>query len=128
MFHSHSVNNKTNRLHERCLHIIYNDKRSTFEELLAKDNPSSVNHNKIYTLAIEMYKVANAISPEIINEVCKLSEETHYHLRHTTQFLVEPIHSIFKGSESASYVGSKIWEQIPTEIKLQNFYSQLRFC
>ena len=64
-----------------------------------------------------MYKVINGIYPEIMNEVFKLREETHYHLRHTTQFLVDPIHSVFNGNESASYLGPKIWEQIPTEIK-----------
>ena len=58
--------------------------------------------------------MANGISPEIMNEVFKLREETHYHLRHTTQFLLDPIHSVFNGSESASYLGPKIWEQIPT--------------
>ena len=54
---------------------------------------------------------------KLLNEVFKLREETHYHLRLTTQFLVDPIHSVFNGSESASYLGTKIWEQIPTEIK-----------
>ena len=52
-----------------------------------------------------------------MNEVFNLREETHYHLKHTTQFLVDPIHSVFNGSESTSYLGSKIWEQIPTETK-----------
>ena len=52
-----------------------------------------------------------------MNEVFKLREETCYHLRHTRQFLVDQIHSVFNGSESASYLGRKIWEQIPTEIK-----------
>ena len=64
-----------------------------------------------------MYEVVNGITPEITNEVFKLREETHYHLRHTTQFLVDPIHSVFNGSESASYWSPKIWEQIPTETK-----------
>ena len=117
MFHSRSLNNKINRLHERCLRIIYNDKRSSFEELLVKDNSVSVHHNNIHTLAIEMYKVVNGISPEIMNDVFKVRNETHYHLRHTSQFLIEPIHSVFNGSESASYLGPKIWEQIPIEIK-----------
>ena len=119
MFHSRSLNNKVNRLHERCLRIIYNDNVSTFEELLSKDNSVSVHHNNIH--AIEMYKMANGISPEIMNEVFKLREETHYHLRQTAQFLVDPIHSVFNGSES----GPKIWEQIPTEIK--NKESFVRF-
>ena len=117
MFHSRSLNNKINRLHERCLRIIYNDKRSSFEELLVKDNSVSVHHNNIHALATEMYKVVNGISPEIMNDVFKVRNETHYRLRHTSQFLIEPIHSVFNGSESASYLGPKIWEQIPIEIK-----------
>ena len=69
MFHYRFLNNKINRLHERCLRIIYNDKRSNFEELLAKDNSVSVHHNNIHALAIEIYKVANGISPEIMSQV-----------------------------------------------------------
>ena len=109
MFHSRSLNNKINRLHERCLRIIYNDKHSNFEELLVKDNSVSIHHNYIHTLAIEIYKVANGICPEIMNDIFKLRENTHYNLRGTSQFLVDPIHSVFNGSESASYLGPKIW-------------------
>ena len=36
MCHSRIINKKINRLHERCLRIIYFDKRSSFEELLEK--------------------------------------------------------------------------------------------
>ena len=61
--------------------------------------------------------MANSMSLEIMNDVFKLRDETHCHLRHTAQFLIDAIHSVFNGSESASYLGPKIWEQIPTEIK-----------
>ena len=69
MFHSRCLNNKINRLHERCLRMIYNDKISNFEELLNKDNSVSIHHSNIHALAIEMYKVANDMSPDIMNEV-----------------------------------------------------------
>ena len=88
-----------------------------FRGTLAKDYSVTVHHNNIYEIVIEMYKVVNGISLEIMNEVFKLREETHYHLRHTTQFLVDPIDSVFNCSKSASYLGRKIWEQIPIEIK-----------
>ena len=65
MFNKRSLNNKINRLHERCLRIIYNDKHSNFEELLNKDNSVSIHHNNVHALDIEMYKVANSMSPEI---------------------------------------------------------------
>ena len=71
----------------------------------------------VHTLAIEMYKVANGMSPVIMNDIFKLRENTHYNLRHTSQFLVDPILSMFNGSESASNLRPKIWEQIPSKIK-----------
>ena len=37
MCHSCENNNEINRLHERCLIIIYNDKRLSFNALLEKD-------------------------------------------------------------------------------------------
>ena len=43
-----------------------------------------------------------------MNDIFKLRENTHYDLRHTSQFLIDPIHSVFNGSESASYLGPKI--------------------
>ena len=47
-----------------------------------------------------MYKVTNGMSPEILIDVFMLRDETHYHLRHTAQFLVDLIHIVFNGSET----------------------------
>ena len=116
MFHNRSLNNKINRLHERCLRIIYNDKHSNFEELLNKDNFVSIHHNNVHALSIEMYEVANSVSGNN-DEVFKLKSNPHYNLRHTSQFSVDPIHSVYNAAESASFVGPKIWEQIPSEIR-----------
>ena len=108
MFRSCSLNNKINWLHKCCLCIIYNDKRSSFKELLVEDNSVSVHHNNIHTLTYEMYKVASGMSLEIMNNVFKWRDKTHYHLTHTAQFPVDPIYIVFNGSESASYLGPKI--------------------
>ena len=94
MFHNRPLNNKINRLHERCLRIIYNNKHPNFEELLNKDNSVSVHHNNVHALAIEMYKVTNTMSPEIMNERFKLKGNPHYNLRDTSQFSVDPIYSV----------------------------------
>ena len=67
MCHSRALNSKINRLHERCLRIIY--KTSTFKKLLQKDNSVSIHYRNIQALAIEMYKVVDGIAPEIMNEI-----------------------------------------------------------
>ena len=108
MNHSRGLNNKINRLHERCLRIIYNDKRSNFEELLNKDNYVSIHHHNMQALAIELYKVVNDMSPEVISEVFHIRDTPYYNLRNNSQFLTYPIHSVYNGTESASYLGPKI--------------------
>ena len=35
--HSRTLNNKINRIHERLLRVVYNDKKATFDELLDKE-------------------------------------------------------------------------------------------
>ena len=60
-----------------------------------------------------MYKVANGMSPEIMNEIFQLREKSHYNLRYTSEFIIPSIYSVYHGRESASYLGPKIWELIP---------------
>ena len=50
-------NNKINRIHERCHCLIYNDKKSSFINLLDKDKSVFIHHKKLRRLAIDMYKV-----------------------------------------------------------------------
>ena len=45
MCHNRTKNNKINRLHERCYRLIYNDKNSSFEQLLEIDSSVFV-HDK----------------------------------------------------------------------------------
>ena len=108
MFHSRNLNNKINRLHERCLRVIYNDKTSVFEQLLENDNFVSIHHRNIQTFVIETYKVTNGLSPEIMNEIFQIREESRYNLRYASQFTVPPIHSVYNGRESVSFMGPKI--------------------
>ena len=62
MCHHRSVNNKINRLHERCLRIVYSDSMSSFEDLLHKDRSVSVHVKNIKTFAIEIFKVSNKLT------------------------------------------------------------------
>ena len=116
MFHSRTKNNKVNRLHERCLQIIHNNKLSNFEELLHKDNSVSIHHNNIHALPIEMHKVVNGMCPKIMIEVFKQRNNSHNNLSHASQFIGNTIHSVYNCIESVSHLGPKIWNQIPSGI------------
>ena len=40
-----------------------------------------------------------------------------YNLRYTSQFTIPPIHSVYNGRESVSFMGAKIWKLIPPAFK-----------
>ena len=67
MYCNRSLNTKTNRKHERCLRMVYNDKKTNFNELLVKDSSVSIHHQNLQKLAVEMFKVSRGLSPEIVN-------------------------------------------------------------
>ena len=44
MFHSRTLNNRINSLHERALRLVYKDPKFSFEELLQMDNSFTILH------------------------------------------------------------------------------------
>ena len=85
MCHSCTMNNKINRLHERCLHIVHSDKTSSFEKLLEKDGSVTIHTRNLQTLATEMFKVDKNLSPPIIANLFHV-RQNNYNLRHDSYF------------------------------------------
>ena len=76
MGHSRTLNNKINRLLERFLRLIYNNKQLTFEELLEKDDSVSIHIGNLQALVIQMCKVVSGGSTEIMKEIFRICEES----------------------------------------------------
>ena len=116
MCHNRTYNNKINRLHERCLRLIYNDKCSSFE-FLVKDKSVSIHHKNIHTPAIEMFKIYTKTSPGIMQEVFQMKDQGHYFLRNQRDFGIPTVKSVNYGLESIRFLGPKIWESLPNNLK-----------
>ena len=116
MFHSRKLNNKINKLQERSLRIIYRDGTSSFEDLLKKDGSVTVHHRNIQTLAVEMFKVKNNLSPKIIQDLFKLRNDLP-NIRSSNEFCLPTPHTVKYGTESLRYLGPKIWNILPNSLK-----------
>ena len=117
LFHSRKLNNKINKLYERCLRIVYNNNTSTYKELLETDNFVSVHFRNVQALAIELYKVVNGFSPVIMKDVFPLNENLCYNTRNKRTLNSRNIRTVHFGSETLSHLAPKIWELVPEEIK-----------
>ena len=117
MCHNSSSNNNINRLHERCLCLIYNDKSSYFEELMVKNESFSIHHKNIHALAIKMFKVYTKTSPEIMQEVFQIKDQEHYFLRNQGDFVIPTVKLTNYGLESITLLGPKILGNLLNNLK-----------
>ena len=68
MYHSRSLNNKVNHIHENALRIVYQDLHLSFSTLLVNDM-FIIRQRNLQLLATEIFKVKINISPEFIKEI-----------------------------------------------------------
>ena len=69
MNHSRTLNNKINRIHEKSLRVVYNDKKATLKELLDKGKAVSIHTKNFQILVTEMFKVKIGESPSIMQRM-----------------------------------------------------------
>ena len=95
MCHNRTKNNKINKLHERCLRLLYNDKISSFHDLLERDG-------------------------SVVTEIFHLIPQDQYNLKSQSHFTLPIVRTVNYQIESIRYLGPKIWESIPANIKKPN--------
>ena len=81
MFHSTKLNSRVNKLHERALRIVYQDYTSSFTELLEKHNSTTILNGNIQSLATELFKIKNGLSPPFMKEIFEENAQHYYDLR-----------------------------------------------
>ena len=114
---SRTLKNRINRLHERYLRVIYNDKKPTFQKLLDIDKSLSIHNRNLLVLATEMYKVTKGLSPKVFTNTFTPRNQSNYNLHHITCFKMPLVNSAYNGTDIIAFLGPKISELIPEEVK-----------
>jgi len=109
MFHSRTLNNRINNLHERALRIVYRDNKSSFEELLVIDNSVTIHHRNLQVLATEIFKFKNKLSPPIMDDLFVTKTQDLYNLRNNNFLLRTGKNTVHYGTESISSIAPKLW-------------------
>ena len=60
---------KMEKIQERDLRILYNDFFRDYESILNKCGKSTMEVNRLRTLALEFFKTLNNMNPEFMNEI-----------------------------------------------------------
>ena len=129
MFHSRKLNNRIDRIHERALNIAYNDTKSSFDELLSKDNSFTIHDRNLQRLATEMFKTKMNLAPQFMKSIFSDSKNP-VNLRNKPEFERFNVKSVYKGTETLSFRGPQTWSIVPDVIKnsdtLLDFQKQIK--
>ena len=129
MFCNKNANNQINKIHKRSLRLVYQLEDENFEDLLIKDNSSTIHESNIQTLLIEIYKSLNHISPIIMREFFDL-KVTPYSLRNNNLLKLPKTNTLRFGTQALCFKGSLIWNTVPNHFKniksLDEFKHQIK--
>ena len=64
-----------------------------------------------------MDKVKNELPPTITANIFGTKPENHYNLRNYNEFRIPFARIVYHGTDSISYLGTKIWDIVPIELK-----------
>ena len=117
MFHSRTMNNRINRIHERALRLVYSDHVYSFDKLLNKDWSFSIHHRNIQCLAIELYKFFHGFSPSIMKNVFHFNTNIPYNLTSSSELYSWNPKTVKYRTKTISYLAPKIWSLVPNAIK-----------
>ena len=106
---------KLERIQERGLRAIFNDKQSGYEELLVKANLPLLYNRRIQDVLILMYKVKFKLLPQRILDLFTLSTSP-YNTRYA-DFIFPRFSTVTFGKHSLRYTGPKLWNKLSSEAR-----------
>ena len=126
------------------MRIAYNDYDSKFDTLLEKDDSVVIHKRNLLSLLIEMYKIHSKISTGFIGgsiseSECKYQTRSRYKITDNSDGAISEkkimlkiphVHKVHTGIESFSYLGPKLWNSLPKDVRksntLESFISKLK--
>ena len=112
---------KLEKLNCRALRFVYDDYVSSYEELLLKNNHSSISVHYMHCLASEVYKCINDIAPEYLRNIF-VKQNHGYSLRDHCSLIQNRFKTVKYGYNSFGYLGAKIWNKMSINIKNSTCY------
>ena len=120
MFHSRTLNNRINKIHERALRLVYKTQTFlSFDDLLKRDKSVRIHLKNLQMLVTEIYKTKNDLRPKIMKDTFHFIQKP-YNLRNDPESQRRRNRTVYFGTKSVSSLAPEIWELTPYDIRSVN--------
>ena len=119
LFYDRTLDHRINRTQERALRIAYKDYGNDFGFLLEQTKSVPIHVRNLQLLMTEMYKTKSDLNPPFMKDIFK-ERNISYNLRRGNDAQLPKVRTTSFGIESIAYLGNKLWQLLPLEIKQSN--------
>ena len=118
---------KLEKIHKRALRVVLNDYTSSYTELLRMMKRPSLYVSRIKDILLDVYKTTNGTNPSFLCDLFT-SSDIPYDVR-DPYILVQPkVRTEKYGKHSFRYFGSKVWNELPMEMKNASDLEHFKSC
>ena len=125
LFCSNTSQKKLEKVNERALRLALSDYTSSYKDLLVNAESTTVHIHSIRLLALAIYKTLHNLNPAFMKNYF-LPKPTSYNLRRNDVLSIPKVKTTNYGIKSISFLGPKIWNSLPNEIKSSRNANQFK--
>ena len=96
---------------QRALRVIYQEKISSYEDLLKRANLDTLNERRLKHILFLMYKVKHEMVPGYFENIVKRNDLKPYSLRNS-DFILPRYNTVKYGRHSIRYLGPLLWSKL----------------
>ena len=108
-FCSESNSKKLKKIQERALRFVYDDFKSTYEELLNKANTPFLHIRRITTMAMETFRILNNMTPPppyVLSDLVRIRDCSTYNFRYQNVLQVPQVCTTKYGKKSLRFAAA----------------------
>ena len=97
---------------ERALRFVYDDFKSTYEELLNKANIPFLHIKKIRTMSVETFRILNNMSPPALSDLVRIRDCSSYNFSYQNVLQVPQVRTTKYGTKKFQICSCRPVEQL----------------
>ena len=106
--HRRTMNNRTNKIHEEVLRLVYkHEKNLSFDDMLKKGKSMNIYQINLKILATKICKVTNDLEPQIKKDIFHFVQKP-YNLRNDSTLQRRRNRTVYFGTKDISSLATKI--------------------
>ena len=125
-FCSESNSKKLEKIQERALRFVYDDFKSTYEELLNKANIPFLHIKRIRTMAEETFRILNDMSPPVLSDLVRIRDCSSYNFRYQNVLQVPQVRTTKYGKKSFRIAAAVLWNSFPDNFRQVSSFNQFK--